>query len=579
LRKSPPTNGSKGSFSGSLLKGVGRSFFFLVFSLFALVAPNILAAQPEGEILPVDAPPPVPEVASSPADATNSVDRSQLLYIKEYRVLGSHQLSRTEIEKAVYPFMGPERSPDDVEQARASLEKAFQEKGFQTVSVQIPQQSGKRGIVFLQVVEAKVAHLNVEGSRFFSLDAIKKKVPSLAPGTVPDFNKVSSEILALNQWSDRQVIPTLTPGFEPGTIDVNLKVKDTLPWHGSAEFNNRYSPNTVPYRLNLATSYDNLWQRGDSVGGSFQVAPQNASQALNWNVFYTARIPLVDWLRLNLSFAEQNSNVSTLGGAAVNGAGTTAAFRFLCALPSEKYFSQSFSWGIDFKHLAQAVVPLNGDPAATKTDSPLNYWPVRLSYNAVWAPKDSITIFDADISFGFRGAMLGSYGNEDEIANLRYNSDGGFSLLKGDLSHTHDLPGGFQFFSKVQGQISPNPLVYSEQFAGGGLDTCRGYLEGTIAGDNAIFSSTELRTPSILGGHAGVNEWRAYWFFDCGRVTLNDPLPQQIGGWNMAAYGFGSRIRMYKDLNGSIDVGMPMISQQPVLAYSPLITFRLFGEF
>jgi hypothetical protein len=36
---------------------------------------------------------------------------------------------------------------------------------------------------------------------------------------------------------------------------------------------------------------------------------------------------------------------------------------------------------------------------------------------------------------------------------------------------------------------------------------------------------------------------------------------------------------MYKDLNGSIDVGMPMISQQPVLAYSPLITFRLFGEF
>jgi hemolysin activation/secretion protein len=579
LRKSPPTNGSKGSFSGSLLKGCGRSFFFLVFSLFALVAPNVLEAQPEGEILPVDAPPPVPEVASSPADATNAVDRSQLLYIKEYRVLGSHQLSRTEIEKAVYPFMGPERSPDDVEQARASLEKAFQEKGFQTVSVQIPQQSGKRGIVFLQVVEAKVAHLNVEGSRFFSLDAIKKKVPSLAPGTVPDFNKVSSEILALNQWSDRQVIPTLTPGFEPGTIDVNLKVKDTLPWHGSAEINNRYSPNTVPYRLNLATSYDNLWQRGDSVGGSFQVAPQNSSQALNWNVFYTARIPLVDWLRLNLSFAEQNSNVSTLGGAAVNGAGTTAAFRFLCALPSEKYFSQSFSWGIDFKHLAQAVVPLNGDPAATKSDSPLNYWPVRLSYNAVWAPKDSITIFDADISFGFRGAMLGSYGNEDEIANLRYNSDGGFSLLKGDLSHTHDLPGGFQFFSKVQGQISPNPLVYSEQFAGGGLDTCRGYLEGTIAGDNAIFSSTELRTPSILGGHLGVNEWRAYWFFDCGRVTLNDPLPQQTAGWNMAAYGFGSRIRMYKDLNGSIDVGMPMISQQPVLAYSPLITFRLFGEF
>ena len=209
-------------------------------------------------------PPPVPAVASSPvrtAGIAANDQRSQMLYIKEFRVLGSHQLSRSEIEKAVYPYMGPERTPDDVEQARAALEKSFQDKGYQTVSVQIPQQSGKRGIVFLQVIEAKVGRLNVEGSRFFSLAAIKKGVPSLQPGSVPNFNQVSTEIMALNQWSDRQVIPTLTPGFEPGTIDVNLKVKDSLPWHGSAEFNNRYSPNTVPYRVNLASSYDNLWQR------------------------------------------------------------------------------------------------------------------------------------------------------------------------------------------------------------------------------------------------------------------------------------------------------------------------------
>ena len=510
-----------------------------------------------------------------------------MIYIKEFRVIGSHQLGRAEIEKAVYPFMGPERTPDDVEQARAALEKAFQDKGFQTVSVQIPQQSGKRGIVFLAVTEAKVGRLNVEGARFFTLDAIKKKVPSLKPGTVPNFNQVSSEILALNQWSDRQVTPTLTPGFEPGTVDVNLKVKDTLPWHGSAEFNNRYSPNTVPYRVNLASSYDNLWQLGHSIGASLQEAPQNTAEALNWNVFYTARFPRLDWLRLNLSYGVQNSNVSTLGGSAVSGAGNTAAFRFLCALPGEKDFSQSFSWGIDFKHLTQAVSPIvtsSGAPVDPSTSTPLDYWPIRLNYNAVWAPKDSVTIFNAGLSFGIRGAILpvynlGTYGNEDEFANLRYNSDGGFTVLKGDLSHAHDLPGGFQLFGKVQGQVSPNPLVYSEQFAAGGLDTCRGYLEGTVAGDNAVFGTTELRSPSLMGGHIGVNEWRVYAFMDGGTVTLNDPLPGQTSVFNLAAYGFGTRLRMFKFLNGSIDYGIPLISQQPVLAYSPLLTFRIFGEF
>jgi hypothetical protein len=42
---------------------------------------------------------------------------------------------------------------------------------------------------------------------------------------------------------------------------------------------------------------------------------------------------------------------------------------------------------------------------------------------------------------------------------------------------------------------------------------------------------------------------------------------------------------MFKYLNGSIDYGMPLITQPynqnpaTVMAWSPLVTFRLFGEF
>jgi hemolysin activation/secretion protein len=540
-----------------------------------------------------DEPPPIPKVADSPAGmATNAVDRNQMIYIKEFRVLGNHQLSRSEVEKAVYPFMGPERTPDDVEQARAALEKAFQEKGFQTVNVQIPQQTGKRGIVFLQVSEGKIGRLDVEGSKYYTINSIKKQVPSLQPGSVPDFNKVSKEILALNQWSDRQVIPTLTPGFEPGTVDVNLKVKDTLPWHGSAEYNNRYSYGTPMYRLNLASSYDNLWQLGHSIGGSYQTAPEQPSAVQNWNVFYTARFPTVDWLRLNVSYGSQNS-VSTLpsgggsGGSSL-GNGNTAGFRFLAALPSEKDFSQSCSAGIDFKHVDQ-ITSLNQISAgANVNQQPLDYWPIRINYNAVWAPSNSVTLLDAGVSFGIRGAAISSYGNEDEYPRAKVGADGGFFLLNGNLSHTHDVAGGFQVFGKVQGQVSPEPLIYTEQYSGGGLDSCRGYLESTVVGDSGVFGSVELRSPLLLPGHAGINEWRVYAFMDGG--TVYNVKPSGATGaftpsYNLASYGFGSRLKMLKYLNGSVDVGVPMTSQPTgqipysVVAWSPLVTFRLFGEF
>jgi len=547
----------------------------------------------------IDSPPPVPAVTTCPQDpppATNAASADKL-YIKEFRVIGSHQLNRAEIEKAVYPYMGPERTPDDVEKARGALEKAFQEKGFQTVSVQIPQQTGKRGIVFLQVTEAKIGRLNVEGSRFFSVGGIKKKVPSLAPGSVPDFNQVSKEILALNQWSDRQVIPTLTPGFEPGTVDVDLKVKDTLPWHGSLEYNNRYSYGTPMYRANFASSYDNLWQRGDSIGGSYQTAPQQPSAVENYNAFYTARIPAVDWLRLNVSYGYQNST-STLpssgsGSGASLGNGYTAGFRLLTALPSAKDFSQSFSGGIDFKHDNQVTSLSQLTAGANIPNVPLDYWPIRLNYNAVLAPSNSVTIFDAGLTFGIRGAILqfgpyNRYGNEKEITNAQAGADGGFFVLKSDLSHTHDLPGGFQIYGKVQGQVSPEPLIYTEQYAAGGLDTCRGYLEGAVVGDSGLFGSAELRSPSLLAHRVGVDEWRVYGFFDGGAVyntypsgTAHNPPTQ----FNLASIGFGSRLKVLNYLNGSIDYGVPMTTQPynqnppSVVAWSPLLTFRLFGEF
>jgi hemolysin activation/secretion protein len=519
-----------------------------------------------------------------------------MIYIREFRVLGNHQLSRAEVEKAVYPFMGPERTPDDVEQARTALEKAFQEKGFQTVNVQIPQQTGKRGIVLLQVTEARIGRLNVEGSRYYTINSIKRQVPSLQPGSVPDFNKVSKEILALNQWTDRQVIPTLTPGFEPGTIDVNLKVKDTLPWHGSAEVNNRYSYGTPTYRLNIASSYDNLWQLGHSVGGSYQTAPEQPSAIQNWNVFYTARFPTVDWLRLNVSYGSQNS-ISSLpssggsGGSSL-GNGNTAGFRFLAALPAEKDFSQSCSAGIDFKHVDQITTLNQVSAGANVNEQPLDYWPVRINYNAVWAPSNSVTILDTGLSFGIRGAALSfgnnSYGNENQIADAKFGADGGFITLDGDLSHTHDLPGGFQIFGKVRGQVSPEPLIYTEQFSGGGLDSCRGYLESTVVGDSGVFGTVEIRSPLILPGRAGINEWRVYAFMDGGTVTNVEPSGATNAftpSYNLASYGFGSRLKILGYLNGSVDVGIPMTSQPTsqtpysVVAWSPLVTFRVFGEF
>jgi hemolysin activation/secretion protein len=176
---------------------------------------------------------------------------SPRFYIEEYQVKGNgHLLSQTEFENAVYPYLGPYRTPDDVEQARAALEKAYRDKGYRTIAVAVPPQSMKAGVVTLQVIQNPIGRLRITGSRYFSLDQIKREAPSLSEGTVPDFNQVTKDLVVLNQSPDRRITPSLQAGMLPGTIDVNLAVKDTFPLHGSLELNNRYSADTTPLRVN-----------------------------------------------------------------------------------------------------------------------------------------------------------------------------------------------------------------------------------------------------------------------------------------------------------------------------------------
>ena len=112
------------------------------------------------------------------------------LYIRAYRVDGgANLLPRIQIEEAVYPYLGPGRTENDVEQARAALEKTFRDKGFQTVAVQIPPQQVRRGVVVLQVVEAKVGKLRVKGARYFLPSDIRKGAPSLFDLPLPFFHQ------------------------------------------------------------------------------------------------------------------------------------------------------------------------------------------------------------------------------------------------------------------------------------------------------------------------------------------------------------------------------------------------------
>lgn len=491
--------------------------------------------------------------------------------IREYRIVGSTTLPRDSVDKAVYNHLGPGRTPEDVENARNALEKAYHDEGYQTVSVSIPPQGVQSGVIVLKVAEAPVGRLRVKGSRFFDIEKIKRMAPSLAEGSVPNFNDVQHDIIALNQTGDLQVTPSLAPGKIPGTVDVELTVEDKFPLHGSVELNNRYSPNTTPLRLDASIRYDNLWQLGHTIGAAFQVAPQRSDDALVYSGYYIARTDAIDWAALMLQATRQNSEVSTLGGTDSLGNGEIYGGRLLLNLPAKQGFFHSASLGLDYKNFTQDLVVGN-----QTISSPLKYWPFSASYNANSIGKHYETNLSAGATFSFRGT---SEQEAMEFDNRRYNSSANFFYFRGGIDHTQNLPWDFQLLAAVQGQATANPLVDTEQFSLGGLNTVRGYLEATVVGDNAVCGTLQFQSPSLLGWLPDGNECRFFVFVDAGYAMLNDPLPEQESTFTLWSYGIGTSIRLVGHLNGEFLVGVPQITQEPSKAGSPLFTFRISADF
>jgi hemolysin activation/secretion protein len=271
-------------------------------------------------------------------------------------------------------------------------------------------------------------------------------------------------------------------------------------------------------------------------------------------------VPLENEWSVMVNGSWQDSNISTLGGGTVVGKGQVYGIRFMKTLPAEKGWFHSLSAGMDYKDFVQDVTA-----GGVVIASPIVYYPFTLSYSLSRVREHSFTEFNTAVVLHLRG--MG--GSQTEFRNRRFAASDNFFYLRGDLSHTHDLPGDLQLYTRIQGQASGSPLINTEQIAAGGINTVRGYL-----------IAMELRSPSFIGdGKDKANDWRAYFFAEAAQLYVNNTLPGEKRTHSLASIGVGTRIRWQDHLYGSFDLGMPLVTQPDAIAHHLYMTFRVGADF
>jgi hemolysin activation/secretion protein len=505
-------------------------------------------------------------VAGAQPAAAPATGSTPSFAIFSYAVKGNTLLATEEVEAAVYPFLGENKTLADAEAARSALERRFQARGFLSVVVSLPPQELKDDEVVLEVVQAEVGRLRVTGATAFLPSRIAAGVPSLAPGQVPNFERVQEELATLQAQPDLRLTPVVTAGRTPDRIDVELKVEDKLPLHGHVEANSRQSFNTDRGRVDASVRYDNLFQRGHSASATWIVAPTDVEQS-NTLVFGYS-LPLgtgPDASRLSASVVDSNSSTpSSLGGSTVV-RGEQLGLRWRQPLrTAEAGVARGWSLGLDLKNNRDRTRLGSGLETGGNA---LRYAAFSVGFDQFAAGDDAVqTGWDTSLVFGASGLNAREVDCNgrvlDQFACKRFGATPGFELLKFNVQQRRPLWRGVAALSgwtlawRVQGQFAAHPLSSGEQIGAGGLDSVRGYYEYEQVGDSGLVGSVEVGSPAWAPWTGASLNGVAY--VEGARLRVNEALPGEVADVRMRSIGFGLRLTARQGLRLNLDVALPL---------------------
>ena len=493
------------------------------------------------------------------------------LDVLEFAVEGNSVLSTLDIERVVYPFLGPDRPVADLRKAAEALEVAYRDAGYLTVFVDLPVQQVVDGKITLQVTEGVVDRLRISGNRYYSRGWIREHAPSVAEGAVPYFPQVQKELSALNRTPDRRVTPILKPGRYPGTVEVELKVDDKRPFHGSFELNNRQSLNTQPLRFLASLRWDNLWQREHSASVSLLTSPEDFSQVRAITGSYAMPLPGTT-STLALYGVNSKSDVAASGSLSVVGAGRIIGARIVTPIPTRGTWAQSIGVGADYKAFRDTFHLIGADNFST----PISYVPAVVQHTAYFSGQKGVTQTNVSANFAPRGRLFGNY--DDEFNNRRSRANASYLYLRADAQREQVLPKGYTWLARVAGQVSSQPLIGTEQFLVGGADSVRGYYEAEQLGDNGISGRLEVRSPQLLD-LGQFDQFALFCFFDQGFVRVQQALPDQRASFGLSSTGLGLRMHALAGLSAALDFALALQSVTRTQAGDTRLSFRVAYDF
>lgn len=440
-----------------------------------------------------------------PKPIATKPDEGMKIWVKSFKVQGNSLLDETKIQDLLVTFQNKELSFSEIENVVIAVADLFRKAGW-TVKAYLPEQDVKNGQVLIQVVEARLGQVVIDGEvpAPASAEALRKIIQaSQATGNYFNGTAVDRALLIANDISGVYVTGNLTEGAADSETNLVLKVAPKPLSDGAITVDNTGSRGTGVSRFSLNLNLNSILQSGDQLNGNTIQTEASTYTRLGWKV----PIGSDGWIvgasasQMNYTALQFQETVAPTGSSETNG------FEGIYPLVRSRSQNLYVSLALEDKRF------LNFSEGQIKSDYSSRLRTVSFYGNS----------FD---EFGGGGSNTGSLSyvngylnlddspNASEIATTTQTA-GFFNKIRYAMNRQQVINSKLSLIGSLSGQISKaaKNLDSSEKFYLGGSSGLRAYPSSEAGGGKGILGSLELRwqfAPDLT----------LSTFYDAGRVVM-----------------------------------------------------------
>ncbi len=483
-------------------------------------------------------------------NAVSSIEEQDEIsvHINKVEVTESLIFSEEEITGFKALLEGKDVTAEDINNFIDLINSKYIEKEVITARAFIKDGKLENGVLKIELMEAKVGNVAVEGNRFNRKGFLKSRI-SEKPGDLLDLIILERDLKQFNRNAKSVSLSAkLEPGEEYGTTNIILNAKENFPFHLSLSSDNFGRESTGLYRGGLMVSTDSLLGFQDRLSVAVNLSRSSANPYIDYNIPINRK-----GTRVGVSYMYGKNKVISgqYEDFDLNADTHTAKGYFTHPFINSEKGSLSLSTSANFKY----------SEAAIEGYVYSNY----IDYN-ISVGLDGQKNFKRSILYG------SVYSTNGLIQDRIRDTDSYFTKVTADSYYIQYLPLGIIATLKAGGQFSPQNISYVEQYQIGGISSVRGYSESLLIAPSGYFASAEILLPIFflpeeinVPSKNDVKKFRLRdsiklaAFFDHG-ITF--PYGESFDETNLLmSAGGGVRVGISKYLTARVYVGVPFMNK------------------